>query len=150
MRDVVNKNVTEEQLLETAHRVFSKGWSKMKLYFMIGLPTEQDEDVRGIVATGARALGVGKKLQGNRARITVSVSSHVPKPHTPFQWCAMDPPHEIERKQRLMEADARLARVDLKTHGAHESVLEGIFARGDRALSDVIEYAYRHGARFDS
>jgi radical SAM family uncharacterized protein/radical SAM-linked protein len=150
MRDVVNKNVTEEQLLETADRVFSRGWSKMKLYFMIGLPTEQDEDVRGIVATGARALGVGKKLQGGKARVTVSVSSHVPKPHTPFQWCAMDPPDVLERKQRLLEADARLTRVDLKTHGIEESVLEGIFARGDRSLCDVIEHAYRNGARFDS
>jgi radical SAM family uncharacterized protein/radical SAM-linked protein len=150
MRDVVNKNVTEEQLLETAQRVFSRGWSKMKLYFMIGLPTEQDEDVRGIVATGSRALGVGKKLQGGKARVTVSVSSHVPKPHTPFQWCAMDPPDVLERKQRLLEADARLARVDLKTHGIEESVLEGIFARGDRSLCDVIEHAYKNGARFDS
>jgi radical SAM family uncharacterized protein/radical SAM-linked protein len=150
MRDVVNKNVTEEQLLETAERVFSRGWSKMKLYFMIGLPTEQDEDVRGIVATGARALGVGKKLQGGKARVTVSVSSHVPKPHTPFQWCAMDAPDVLAKKQRLLEADARLARVDLKTHGIDESVLEGIFARGDRSLGDVIEHAYDHGARFDS
>jgi radical SAM family uncharacterized protein/radical SAM-linked protein len=150
MRDVVNKNVTEEQLLETADRVFSRGWSKMKLYFMIGLPTEQDEDVRGIVATGARALGVGKKLQGGKARVTVSVSSHVPKPHTPFQWCAMDAPDVLQRKQRLLEADARLTRVDLKTHGIEESVLEGIFARGDRSLCDVIEHAYRNGARFDS
>ena len=150
MRDVVNKNVTEEQLLETAHRVFSRGWSKMKLYFMIGLPTEEDEDVRGIVATGALALGVGRKLQGGRARVTVSVSSHVPKPHTPFQWCAMDAAHEIARKQRLLEADARLARVDLKTHDADESLLEAIFARGDRSLCDVVEHAWRNGARFDS
>ncbi len=150
MRDVVNKNVTEEQLLETAQRVFSRGWSKMKLYFMIGLPTEQDEDVRGIVATGALALGVGRKLQGNRAKVTVSVSSHVPKPHTPFQWCAMDGPDVLERKQRMLEADARATRVDLKTHGVDESILEGVFARGDRSLCDVIEHAYRNGARFDS
>ncbi|HEY3595530.1 MAG TPA: TIGR03960 family B12-binding radical SAM protein, partial [Polyangiaceae bacterium] len=150
MRDVVNKNVTEEQLLETADRVFSRGWSKMKLYFMIGLPTETDEDVRGIVATGARTLGVGRKLQSGRAKITVSVSSHVPKPHTPFQWCAMDGPDELLRKQRLLQADARLARVDLKTHGIEESVLEGVFARGDRSLCKVIERAWRNGARFDS
>ncbi|MFA9410717.1 MAG: TIGR03960 family B12-binding radical SAM protein, partial [Deltaproteobacteria bacterium] len=91
MRDVVNKNVTEEQLLETAERVFSRGWSKMKLYFMIGLPTEEDDDVRDIVRTGARALEVARRIQRNRrARVTVSVSTHVPKPHTPFQWCAMD------------------------------------------------------------
>ncbi|MET0595362.1 MAG: TIGR03960 family B12-binding radical SAM protein, partial [Polyangiaceae bacterium] len=150
MRDVINKNVTEEQLLETADRVFSRNWTKMKLYFMIGLPTEEDADVRGIVATGARALGVGRKHKGGRAKVTVSVSSHVPKPHTPFQWCAMDAPEEITRKQRLLKDDARLAKVDLKTHRCDESVLEGVFARGDRSLSDVIEDAWRNGARFDS
>jgi radical SAM family uncharacterized protein/radical SAM-linked protein len=150
MRDVINKNVTEEQLLETADRVFSRGWSKMKLYFMIGLPTEEDEDVRGIVATGARALAVGRKHKGGRAKVTVSVSSHVPKPHTPFQWCAMDVPGEIERKQRMLQDDARLAKVDLRTHHSEESVLEGVFARGDRSLADVIEHAWRNGARFDS
>jgi radical SAM family uncharacterized protein/radical SAM-linked protein len=150
MRDVINKNVTEEQLLETADRVFSRGWSKMKLYFMIGLPTEEDEDVRGIVATGAKALAVGRKLQGGRAKVVVSVSSHVPKPHTPFQWCALDAPSDLVRKQALLQADARLAKVDLKTHDVDESVLEAIFARGDRSLADVIEHAWQNGARFDS
>jgi radical SAM family uncharacterized protein/radical SAM-linked protein len=150
MRDVINKNVTEEQLLETADRVFSRGWSKMKLYFMIGLPTEEDEDVRGIVATGARALAVGRRHKGGRAKVTVSVSSHVPKPHTPFQWCAMDVPAEIERKQRMLQDDARQTKVDLRTHRCEESVLEGVMARGDRSLADVIEHAWRNGARFDS
>jgi radical SAM family uncharacterized protein/radical SAM-linked protein len=150
MRDVINKNVTEEQLMETAERVFSRGWSKMKLYFMIGLPTEEDEDVRGIVATGARALAIGHKHQRGRAKVTVSVSSHVPKPHTPFQWCALDAPEDLARKQRLLESDARLAKVDLRTHAVDESVLEAIFARGDRSLADVIELAWRNGARFDS
>jgi radical SAM family uncharacterized protein/radical SAM-linked protein len=150
MRDVINKNVTEEQLLETADRVFSRGWAKMKLYFMIGLPTEEDEDVRGIVATGARALGVGRKHKGGRAKVTVSVSSHVPKPHTPFQWCAMDAPEEISRKQRMLRDDARLAKVDLKTHRCDETVLEGVFARGDRSLCDAVETAWKNGARFDS
>jgi radical SAM family uncharacterized protein/radical SAM-linked protein len=150
MRDVINKNVTEEQLMETAERVFSRGWSKMKLYFMIGLPTEEDEDVRGIVATGARALAVGRRRQGGRAKVTVSVSSHVPKPHTPFQWCALDRPDELKRKQRILQADAKLAKVDLKTHAVDESVLEAIFARGDRSLADVIEKAWQNGARFDS
>jgi radical SAM-linked protein len=117
---------------------------------MIGLPTEEDEDVRGIVATGARALGVGRKYKGGRAKVTVSVSSHVPKPHTPFQWCAMDTPDEIERKQRILQADARATKVDLRTHRGDESVLEGVFARGDRSLADVIERAWKNGARFDS
>jgi hypothetical protein len=107
MRDVVNKNVTEEQLMETAERVFSRGWGKMKLYFMIGLPTETDEDVRETVLTGARAAQVGRKAAKGRADVTVSVSVHVPKPHTPFQWCAMDSLSEVARKQQLLRETVR-------------------------------------------
>ena len=152
MRDVVNKNVTEEQLLETAERVFSRGWGKMKLYFMIGLPTETDEDVLGIVQTGARTATAGRKAaRGRPAEVTVSVSTHVPKPHTPFQWAAMDALPEVSRKQRLMRDAVRGHRaVKLKTHDADASVLEAIYARGDRPLADVLERAWRSGARFDS
>jgi radical SAM family uncharacterized protein/radical SAM-linked protein len=152
MRDVVNKNVTEEQLHETAERVFSRGWGKMKLYFMIGLPTETDEDVRGVVETGIRTAAVGRKAsKGRPADVTVSVSTHVPKPHTPFQWAAMDPLGEVARKQQMLRDTARGHKaVKLKTHEANASVLEGIYARGDRPLGDVLERAYRNGARFDS
>ncbi len=151
MRDVINKNVTESQLMETAERVFSRGWSKMKLYFMIGLPTEEDEDVREIVRTGARALEVARRVQGNkRARVTVSVSTHVPKPHTPFQWCAMDSHAEIVRKQSLLRDEASKTRVRLKMHRSTGSWLEGMLARGDRRLGDAIQRAYELGARFDS
>lgn len=152
MRDVVNKNVTEEQLMETAERVFSRGWQRMKLYFMIGLPTEEEEDVRGIVQTGERAQRVGKRLLKGRggAQVTVSVSTHVPKPHTPFQWCAMDPPQTVQQKQSVLREEAKRARIKLKVHASQGSWLEGIFARGDRPLADVIESAYRAGARFDS
>jgi radical SAM family uncharacterized protein/radical SAM-linked protein len=152
MRDVVNKNVTEEQLLETAERVFSRGWGKMKLYFMIGLPTEDDTDVRGIVETGARAIQAGKRAaKGKAAEVTVSVSTHVPKPHTPFQWAAMDSLSEVSRKQKILRETARPHRaVKLRTHDADASILEGIFARGDRALCAVLERAFQNGARFDS
>jgi len=151
MRDVVNKNVTDAQLMETAERVFSRGWSKMKLYFMIGLPTEEDEDVRDIVRTGARALQVAWRVQRNRrARVTVSVSTHVPKPHTPFQWCAMDSHDEIRRKQSVLSDEASGLRVQLKMHNSAGSWLEGMLARGDRRLADVIQGAYARGARFDS
>jgi radical SAM family uncharacterized protein/radical SAM-linked protein len=155
MRDVVNKNVTEEQLMTTAERVFSRGWSKMKLYFMIGLPTEEDDDVRGIVQTGVRALAVGRRVQkgaGGRGgpRVTVSVSTHVPKPHTPFQWCAMDTHAEILRKQEILRAEARGTGVDLRMHDSAGSWLEGVLSRGDRRLAGAIERAYRAGARFDS
>ncbi|MFT5357625.1 MAG: radical SAM family uncharacterized protein/radical SAM-linked protein [Polyangiales bacterium] len=151
MRDVVNKNVTEEQLMETAERVFSRGWTKMKLYFMIGLPTEEDEDVIGIAQTGARALEVANRVRKRRdAKVTVSVSSHVPKPHTPFQWCAMDSHEEIVRKQGLLRQETRMSKVSLRVHESSGSWLEGVLARGDHRLSDVIEGAWRKGARFDS
>jgi radical SAM family uncharacterized protein/radical SAM-linked protein len=150
MRDVVNKNVTEEQLMETAERVFSRGWSKMKLYFMIGLPTEEEEDVRGIVETGARARDVGRRVQKGRGpEVTVSVSTFVPKPHTPFQWAAMDPHQLVRDKQGILKDTARQTRVKLRMHDSEGSWLEGVLARGDRVLGDVIERAYLAGARFD-
>ncbi len=154
MRDVVNKNVTEEQLLETAHRVFSRGWQKMKLYFMIGLPTEEEEDVRGIVQTGARALQVARTLKKNNTTVTVSVSTHVPKPHTPFQWCAMDDHETVRTKQSMLRNEVYhsgfKARLKLRTHNPEGSWIEGVLARGDRTMANVLETAYLNGARFDS
>ncbi len=150
MRDVVNKNVTEEQLLETAERVFSRGWQKMKLYFMIGLPTETDEDVAGIVETGAKTIGVGRRVTGKKPAVTCSTSTHVPKPHTPFQWAALDPLAEIERKQAMLRDLARRRGVDVKLHDPRGSVLEGLLARGDRRVAAAVERAYELGCRFDS
>jgi radical SAM family uncharacterized protein/radical SAM-linked protein len=160
MRDVINKNVTEAQLMETAERVFSRGYDKMKLYFILGLPTETDEDVLGIADVGKNALAVGKRI-GKRPTVTVSVSVHVPKPHTPFQWAAMDDSVEVDRKQRLLREAVLGPRVpgarpnkhrqlELKLHDSGTSALEGVLARGDRRLADVIERAYRAGAIFDS
>jgi radical SAM family uncharacterized protein/radical SAM-linked protein len=151
MRDVVNKNVTEEQLMQTAERVFSRGWTKMKLYFMIGLPTETDEDVLGIIETGQKARDVGRKVQkGKGPSVTVSVSTHVPKPHTPFQWCAMDTLDEIRRKQALLRDAVKSTWVDLRMHESRGSTIEGVLARGDARLGPVLEWVYRQGARFDS
>ena len=155
MRDVINKNVTEEQLLQTAERIFSRGWASMKLYFMIGLPTEEEQDVRAIPQVGGRARAIGQKVKREAGspgvpNVTVSVSTHVPKPHTPFQWCAMDAPEDIARKQRWLREEARTAKVELKMHDSDTSWLEAVFARGDRSLAPVLERAYRAGARFDS
>jgi radical SAM family uncharacterized protein/radical SAM-linked protein len=155
MRDVINKNVTEDQLLQTAERVFSRGWKAMKLYFMIGLPTEEEADVREIPRVGGRARAIGKRLKkemGSHAvpKVTVSVSTHVPKPHTPFQWCAMDTPDSVRQKQAWLEQEARTAGVDLKVHDCDTSWLEGVFARGDRSIAPVLARAYAAGARFDS
>jgi radical SAM family uncharacterized protein/radical SAM-linked protein len=156
MRDVVNKNVTEEQLMTTAERIFSRGWDSMKLYFMIGLPTEEEGDVREIVGVGRRAREVGKRvrkeaLNAPPPKVTVSVSTHVPKPHTPFQWCAMDDHGSVVEKQRWLKEEVRTAKgVDLRMHDSRTSWLEGVFARGDRKLGRVLLRAYGGGARFDS
>ena len=155
MRDVVNKNVTEEQLMTTAERVFSRGWDGMKLYFMIGLPTEEEVDVREIMKVGKRAREVGKKVrkesnQGGPPKVTVSVSTHVPKPHTPFQWCAMDREATVIEKQGWLKEEVRGSGVDLRMHDSQTSWLEGVFARGDRKLGRVLERAYHAGCRFDS
>jgi len=149
MRDVVNKNITEEHVAQSAHRVFARGWNRLKLYFMLGLPTETDEDIIGIADTGKRMWAIGRQHIGKRAEVTVSVSSHVPKPHTPFQWCAMDSLDEIRRKQRLLRDETRDSRVRLKTHPSGISYVEGIFARGDRRVGAALELAWRRGARFD-
>jgi hypothetical protein len=146
----VNKNVTEAHIEESSRRVFSRGWHRLKLYFMIGLPTEEDDDVRGIVETGQRMLRVGRGiLKGKRPEVTVSVSSHVPKPHTPLQWCAQDREDEIRRKQGILRATVREQGLRLKHHHSGISFVEGVLARGDRRLADVIEAVWRAGARFD-
>ncbi|MBW2528900.1 MAG: TIGR03960 family B12-binding radical SAM protein [Deltaproteobacteria bacterium] len=151
LRDVINKNVSEAQLLEAAERVFSRGWSRIKLYFMLGLPTESDADVQGIVDTAVRTARVGRAVARRGVRLTVSVSNHVPKPHTPFQWEGMDRLAELQRKQGALRQLVRPHRaLTLRLHDAPASCLEGVLARGDRRLSAVVERAWQLGARFDS
>ena len=149
MRDVVNKNVTDAHIEESSTRVFSRGWHRLKLYFMIGLPTEEDSDVLGIVETGERMLRIGRSHVGRKAEVTVSTSSHVPKPHTPFQWAAQDSVDEIRRKQQLLRATVSERGLRLKYHDHGISFVEGVFSRGDRRLSSAIELAWQRGARFD-
>ena len=149
MRDVVSKTVTEEDLLTSADAAFSKGWRKVKLYFMIGLPTETDEDVLGItdLAKKVYALGRRRKIP---AEVHVGVSTFVPKPHTPFQWHGQDPLEEIQRKQALLREDVRGIRgIRLSLHDAATSFCEGLLSRGDRRLAPVILRVWREGGRFD-
>lgn len=148
MRDVINKNVTEDDIYATCHRVLSRGWNKLKLYFMIGLPTEEDEDVIGIAKMGKQALEIGQ-LYKNKVKVTVSVSSHVPKPHTPFQWCRMDRMEEIEEKQEMLWKLSKKWGYRFRKHDLRISHLEGIMARGDRRVSKLVEKAWRKGVRFD-
>lgn len=149
MRDVINKNVSEEDLLKTAEAVFSRGWSKMKLYFMIGLPTEDDTDVVAIMETANLARKKAAQCGVKHPTINVSVSSFVPKPHTPFQWASMITQPEIERKQNLLKDYAEKFKLNFRKHYSKISHLEGIVARGDRRVAGIIYNAWSQGARFD-
>ncbi len=149
MRDVINKNISEEDMMKTAADVFSRGWSKMKLYFMIGLPTEEDEDVRAIMETGNKARLTARRVGCASPSITVSVSSFVPKPHTPFQWAAMITHDEIVRKQELLFGLAKEYKLSFRKHVSRISHLEGIVSRGDRRVGEIIYNAWKGGARFD-
>lgn len=157
MRDVINKGVTEEDVLKTAESAFRAGWSSIKLYFMIGLPTEKDEDVIGIADLARKVSEVGRRVnreKGGRKKqikVTVSISSFVPKAHTPFQWSAQNSMEELRRKQDLLKDALAKDRknITLNWHDVEVSFLEGVFARGDRRLSKVIEQAVRLGCKFD-
>jgi len=154
MRDVVNKNVTEEDLLGSVERAFEAGWRRVKLYFMIGLPTETDADVAGIGQLVAKVLATAKAATPPNARgsvrVAVSVSTFVPKAHTPFQWEAQIPFEEVRRRQALLREAVPRKGVELHWHDSDVSFLEGVMARGGRDIADVIETAWRGGARFDA
>ncbi len=149
MRDVINKNVSEEDMLQTARDVFSRGWKKMKLYFMIGLPTETMEDVHGIMDTARKAREEAKKVGCKNPTVTVSVSSFVPKPHTPFQWASMITLDEIIDKQNKLQNWANEYKLSFRKHYSKISYLEGIVSRGDRRVGNLIYTAWSKGARFD-
>ncbi len=150
MRDVINKGVTEENLLDAVSAAFRKGWKSVKLYFMLGLPTETDEDVIGVAKLAKEVVDCYQRITGKRgAKVTISVSCFVPKAFTPFQWEAQDTLAEFERKQRLLKANIHDRSIQFNYHDARVSRLEGVLARGDRRLSSVIYGAWKRGARFD-
>ena len=148
LRSVINKGITEEALLENARAVYSAGWRLIKLYFMIGLPTETMEDVDRIVEISREVKRQGK-FAGNGGDVNVSVSSFVPKPHTPFQWEPQISEEEIVEKQRHLRGELKKKKLIMKWQDASLSGLEGVFARGDRRLSRLLVEAHRLGCRFD-
>jgi radical SAM family uncharacterized protein/radical SAM-linked protein len=149
MRDVINKNVTEADVMNSCSVAFEEGWSGMKMYFMIGLPTETDEDVQGIAELGRKVRELGRTRFKKNVKVTCSASYFVPKPHTPFQWCKQEDIDSIKQKQRTLRELGRRYRIDVKVHHAETSLLEGVISRGDRKLSKVIERAWALGCRFD-
>ncbi len=150
MRRTINKYIPEEQLLETARAIYSHGWQTLKLYFMIGHPNETLEDVQEIALLCKRVHAIGKGLIGRRAALHASVSTFVPKPHTPFQWVAVDDLESITRKQTLLMSMLRGPGLKFNWTDPQETLLEAWLSRGDRRMGEVILQAYRNGAKFDA
>ena len=152
LRDVINKNLSEEEILTTCANAFSGGWNNVKLYFMLGLPTETDEDVLGIADLVYKVIKTWKECAVNKKRglrVHVATAYFVPKPHTPFQWEKQIAPDEYLRRCRLLKSHFYSKSIEYNYHAPDLSRLEAVFARGDRRVGPVIEAAMRHGAKLD-
>ena len=154
LRDVINKNVTEEEIINTCTTAFEGGYTSVKLYFMLGLPTETDEDLKGIADLGQKIVdlfyNLPTKPKGKSVSVSISVSTFVPKPFTPFQFEPQINEAEIRRRQNYLKSQIKTKKISLSYHDSDTSFLEGVLARGDRRLGKVIEAAYKKGCRFDS
>ncbi len=154
MRDVINKNITEQEVLDTCTKAFDNGWNAVKLYFMMGLPTETMEDIEGIANLAMNVIHAFYKnpnrQKGSGVQVSVSCSSFIPKPFTPFQWEPEDSMESLKEKQKHLLESIPSRKVRVSYHETPSSLLEGVFARGDRRLSKVIYTAFKKGCKFDS
>jgi len=150
MRQIINKPILTEQLLETAREIFAHGWTTIKLYFMIGHPSEMLEDVQAIVEVCQAILKEGRRLVGGRARIHAGVSTFIPKPHTPFQWVSCDTPEQIQAKQDLLRKALRGSGYKLSWVDPDITLHEAWLSRGDRRTAQVIYRAWQLGSKFDA
>jgi len=150
LRAIINKPISDEELLQTARSIYHHGWNTIKLYFMIGHPQETLADVEAIVDLCRAILREGRSLVGGRARLHAGISTFIPKPHTPFQWAAFDSPDSIEEKLTLLREGLRGTKIKMTWNDPQASLLEAWLSRGDRRLSDVIYHAWQNGARFDA
>jgi radical SAM family uncharacterized protein len=150
LREVIRKPIKNEHLLEGCAAAYEAGYRLIKFYFLIGAPTERDEDLKGIVDLAEEASLLSKKITGRRAQINASLSSHIPKPHTPFQWEAMDDRDTLRRKQAYVRSLRRSGAIKLKFHDVDVSYLEAVFSRGDRRLADTLLKAREAGLRMDA
>lgn len=149
LRQVINKVIPDDRLLATADAVYARGWRTIKLYFMIGLPTETDDDVTAIARLAKQVLHLGRRYHGKGAAVHVGVSTFVPKPHTPFQWVGQERRETVLRHQEILRRESRMQGLKLSWNEFDGSQIEALLSRGDRRLGDVIERAWRLGARFD-
>jgi hypothetical protein len=150
MREIINKPVSTQQLLNTAREIYSRGWTTIKLYFMIGHPAETLEDVQAIVDLCKAVRNEGRKVIGKRAKVHAGVSTFVPKPHTPFQWVPCDTVDQIISKQNLLRRELRGQGLKLNWNNPQETQLEAWLSRGDRRLAEVVYQAWARGAKFDA
>ncbi|WP_298729755.1 TIGR03960 family B12-binding radical SAM protein [uncultured Subdoligranulum sp.] len=154
LRDVINKNVTWEQIERGCRIAFSEGYTSVKLYFMMGLPTETMEDIKGIADTAQKVVDLFYQIpdrpKGKGVQVTISVACFVPKPETPFQFCAQDRRETLQEKQKYLLSCVHSRKIKVNYHDSATSVLEGVFAKGDRRLGRVIETAFENGAFFDT
>ncbi|MEX0783191.1 MAG: TIGR03960 family B12-binding radical SAM protein [Dehalococcoidia bacterium] len=150
LRNAINKLVSEDDLLGAAENAFERGWTGIKMYFMLGLPTETMDDVAGILEMGQKVKAVGKKHVGGRAKVRVSTSNHVPKPHTPFQWARQDTAEELRPKHQLLRDGCRAAGVEFSWNDPADSFLESVLSRGDRKVAAGVYEAWKRGAKFDA
>jgi len=148
MRQIINKLIREQDLYDAVEAAYANGWRRMKLYFLIGLPSETDEDTLGIAELAKNCVAIGRKYHSSPS-VTVSVGGFVPKPFTPFQWFGQNTIDELKRKVNLLrDATRKMHGVQLKWHDPKATFVEGITSRGDRRLSDVIEMVWRQGGTF--
>ena len=150
LRRIINKNTPEDETLKTAATAFARGWTSLKLYFMLGLPTETADDIEGIIQLVNKILQLGSKAKGKRPQIRVSLSTFVPKPHTPFQWVSQESEPELTAKLELLKLGLRRKGVRLSWQEPKVSLLEAVFSRGDRRLGKVIHRAWQLGSTFDA
>jgi radical SAM family uncharacterized protein len=150
MRNIINKPVSTQQLLDTAQAIFDHGWTKIKLYFMIGHPRETMEDVQAIADLCKAVLKIGRREVGNRAKVIAGVSTFIPKPHTPFQWVPCDTIEQIEAKQELLRRELRGNGLKLNWNAPQETMMEAWLSRGDRRMAEVVYLAWQRGAKFDA
>lgn len=150
MRNIINKYVSHEELLETVREIYRRNWRTIKLYFMIGHPQEELEDVQAIADLSKAVLASGREYHGKKAGVNVGVSTFIPKPHTPFQWEPMDQIDNIHAKLDLLKRELRGQGLKLRWNNPDESIYEGFLSRGDRRVARVVERAWRSGAKFDA